>query len=221
MEESDSDWEYLATVLEEIWGERGSVEVEKQEPMGFVDGVDLEGNTEFSNQLPLSCSVRDEIELCRLTQQFHKGSEFLILCQFLHESSHCGHRDVVIAAHYPQISRAQLRLLLLLILSLTLLFSLSLYLNALDALQILHCILNNLRQIIIDPYLRGLLEVIVIRVLGESPVHKGPGDPINAVFLALYGLRDYLRVDMGGEVEVEGGLYRVGLEQELLVELSF
>lgn len=66
------------------------------------------------------------------------------------------------------------------------------------------------RGLIINPF--GTLQVVVVRVLSHTSIHKGPGEIVHSILLILYGLSHHLSVEM-----VVKELVQVRLQDEVVI----
>eukprot|EP00967_Tisochrysis_lutea_P141470 scaffold259919_cov31-Tisochrysis_lutea.AAC.9 len=65
--------------------------------------------------------------------------------------------------------------------------------------------------------MRGALQVVVVRVLGQSPIHEGPGEVVNCILLRLNRLGHHLGAHVVVQEVIEVGLHWKWLVEELAV----
>lgn len=91
--------------------------------------------------------------------------------------------------------------------------------DALRLLQIRERVLDEFGQMIGQVPMRDPLQVVVVRVLRESPVQERPRQVVDGVLLVLDGLRDDLCVKVVVHPVVEMALHGQRVVQELLEEV--
>lgn len=92
-------------------------------------------------------------------------------------------------------------------------FCLFIDLDALGVLQVLHGVFDQLRQEVVNMLSSSSIQVVVVRIRGQSPVQERPGHPIDSVLLACNSADNNLSVE--GVVQV---LSEVRLDREWLLE---
>ena len=57
--------------------------------------------------------------------------------------------------------------------------------------------------------------VVVVRVLADPPIHKGPRDPVHSILLVLNSPRNNICIQVIMQLVIEGRLDGIGLLKEL------
>lgn len=211
MDKADGMLQNELLIIEEVRGQGDPTEMALEKNIGFgawliesplfhvvgdESGESLDGGV-------LSVSDGDVLVFGGVGEYFDEVLDLTIFLDILLEDVDGGGVDVVIACQDAEVKRNELSVLLLLF-------------DAFHFLEFLKGVLDHPGQVVVDGGAGDLLEVVVVRVLGQSPVHEGPGDPVDTVLW----LEDVLCHDLGADVVIEAVL-EVGLDGIGFIEHFF